>query len=126
MAKKIPVDLLAETVSKILSEYGDEVKDNIDEATKRIAKAGVKAVRANSRATFNGTGKYASGWTSKIETGRLDTKGIIYNGKVPGLPHLLENDHALRNGGRYSGRPHIEPVEKEMIEQFIRAVEKAI
>ena len=126
MATKIPVDRLAETISKILADYGDEIQENINEATKRVTKAGVRAVKANSRSSFDGTGKYASGWTSKIEVGRLTTTGIVYNGKVPGLAHLLENDHALRNGGRYRGRPHIEPVEKEMVEDFGKAVEKAI
>lgn len=126
MAKKIPVDRLAAEIEKILTEYGDEVQENVDEATQRVAKAGAKAVRANANSTFDGTGKYAKGWKSKFETGRLSSQGIIYNGDLPGLPHLLEHGHANRNGGRTPGRPHIGPVEKQIIEDFEKAVKAAI
>lgn len=128
MAKKIPVDRLAAEIEKILTEYGEEVQENVDEATQRVAKAGAKAVRANANSTFDGTGKYAKGWKSKFETGRLSSQGIIYNGDLPGLPHLLEHGHANRNGGRTPtpGRVHIEPVEQKIIEDFEKAVKKAI
>ena len=100
MAKKIPVDRLAAEIEKILTEYGDEVQQDVDEAAQRVTKAGVKAVRANAKDSFDGTGRYAKGWKSKFETGRLSSQGIIYNGDLPGLPHLLEHGHANRNGGR--------------------------
>lgn len=126
MAKKIPIDRLTAEINKILTEYGDQVRQDVNEAAKKVTKAGVKAVKGNAQSMFGGTGKYASGWTSKFETGRLSAQGFIYNGTVPGLPHLLEKDHALRNGGRYLGRPHIAPVEQKVIEDFTREVEKRI
>lgn len=126
MAKKIPVDRLAAEIEKILTEYGDEVEENVEEATKRVTKAGAKAVRGNARGSFGGTGKYASGWTSKFETGRLSSQGIIYNGDLPGLPHLLEHGHANRGGGRTPGRVHIAPVEQQIIKDFEKAVKAAI
>ena len=94
MAKKIPVDRLSAEINKILTEYGNEVQENVDDAARRVTKAGAKAVRANANSTFDGTGKYAKGWTSTYESGRLSSQGIIYNKDVPGLPHLLEQ---LRN-----------------------------
>lgn len=125
MAKRIPIDRLSAEINKILTEYGEQVQQDVDEAAKKVTKAGVKAVKGNA-STFGGSGKYASGWTSKFEKGRLSSQGTIYNGTVPGLPHLLEKDHALRNGGRYLGRPHIAPVEQKVIEDFTREVEKRI
>ena len=74
MAKKIPVDRLAAEIEKILTEYGEEVQENVDEATQRVAKAGAKAVRANANSTFDGTGKYAKGWKSKFETAEQNYK----------------------------------------------------
>jgi hypothetical protein len=112
------IDLEKECM-KILSEYQKDVKEEMDEAIKKVAKAGAKKVRENS-GVFGGTGKYANGWTSKVENGRLSAKGTIYNAKVPGLPHLLENGHAKRGGGRVPGRVHIAPVEKELEELFTR------
>lgn len=126
MAKKIPIDRLSAEINKILTEYGDEVQENVTEATEKVTKAGVKAIRSNARSTFGGSGKYAKGWTSKFEKGRLSSQGIIYNGQVPGLPHLLEHGHANRNGGRTAGKPHIAPVEQKIIEDFTREVEKGI
>ena len=46
--------------------------------------------------------------------------------KVPGLPHLLENGHAKRGGGRVPGKTHIAPVEQELIKQFEEQIEKAV
>ena len=126
MAKKIPIDRLTAEINKILTEYGDQVQQNVDEAAKKVTKAGVRAVKGNSRSTFGGSGKYASGWASKFEKGRLSSQGIIYNATVPGLPHLLEHGHANRNGGRTPGRPHIAPVEQQIIKDFEEAVKKAI
>lgn len=126
MAKRIPIDRLSAEINKILTEYGDEVQENVTEATAKVTKAGVKAIRSNARSTFGGSGKYAKGWTSKFEKGRLSSQGIIYNGQVPGLPHLLEHGHANRNGGRTAGKPHIAPVEQKIIEDFTREVEKGI
>ena len=126
MAKRIPIDRLSAEINKILTEYGEQVQQDVDEATQRVTKAGVKAVKGNSKSSFGGTGKYAAGWTSKFEKGRLSSQGIIYNGTVPGLPHLLEHGHANRNGGRTAGRPHIGPVEQKIIEDFEKAVKAAI
>lgn len=126
MAKKIPIDRLSAEINKILTEYGEEVQENVDEAAQRVTKAGVKAVKGNASGSFGGTGKYAKGWKSKFETGRLSSQGIIYNGTVPGLPHLLEHGHANRNGGRTAGRAHIAPVEQKLIEDFEKAVKRAI
>lgn len=126
MAKKIPIDRLSAEINKILTEYGEQVQQNVDEAAQRVTKAGVKAVKGNAKGSFGGTGKYAAGWTSKFEKGRLSSQGTIYNGTVPGLPHLLEHGHANRNGGRTSGREHIGPVEQKKIEDFEKAVKAAI
>lgn len=126
MAKKIPIDRLSAEINKILTEYGEDVQRNVDEAAAKVTKAEVKAVRGNASSTFGGSGKYASGWTSKFEKGRLSSQGIIYNATVPGLPHLLEHGHANRNGGRTPGRPHIAPVEQKIIKDFEEAVKNSI
>lgn len=121
--RRVGADGLAAAVNAILEEYGESVKENVDLVVKEVAKAGVKALRAEARGAVGGTGKYASGWTSKVETGRMSTQGVLYNSKVPGLPHLLEHGHATRNGtGRVfnptPAYPHIEKVEQELIREF--------
>ena len=118
MAKKVSADAFSSEIGKVLAKYGGDVKENLDEITKRLAKKGAKEITAKARSMFGGTGEYASGWTTRYETGRFSAQGVIYNGDVPGLPHLLEKGHALRNGGRYPGYAHIAPVEQELIKAY--------
>lgn len=118
MAKRTPIDRLSLEVGKILEEYGDNVQENINEIVSEMSKQGAKAVKGQARSTFGGTGKYASGWTSQVETGRVSAQGTIYNQDVPGLPHLLEHGHANRGGGRTAGRVHIATVEEKLVKEF--------
>ena len=123
MAKKIPIDQLQSELHKILEEYGEDVANGTREAVTKVAQKGAKAVRGNSAGSFGGSGKYAKGWTYQSEYRRLGSIATIYN-KTPGLPHLLENGHAKRGGGRVSGRTHIAPVETEIITEYERAIQE--
>lgn len=123
MAKAINIET---EIAKILTKYGDEVAENIQKVTKEIARKGAKAVKQNAQNSFQGTGKYAAGWTSQAKEGRYSSQGIIYNRAKPGLPHLLEHDHAKRGGGRTDGREHIAPVEQEVIRSFEEAIKEAL
>lgn len=127
MAKKVPLERLSTTISKVLAEYAADVSQSIEDIARRLTKEGVKTMRAESRSRGWGenTG-YAAGWTSQFETGRTSLQGTIYNQDVPGLPHLLEKSHALRQGGRTSAHVHIAPVEQELVKAFLEAVERDI
>lgn len=123
MAKAINLET---EIAKILTKYGDEVAENIQKVAKEIARKGAKAVKQNAQSDFNGTGKYAAGWTSQVKEGRYSSQGIIYNRAKPGLPHLLEHGHAKRGGGRTDGRVHIAPVEQEVIRSFEEAIKETL
>lgn len=126
MAKRTPIEQLESAVSKILEKYGEDVNANVQEITKEMARKGAAAVKKSARSMFGGTGNYAAGWTSKTETGRLSTQGIIYQATEPGMPHLLEYGHALRQGGRAPGRPHIKPVEETLVKEFEQGVKSKL
>lgn len=129
----ITTDRLEAEVKKILSEYGDEVSDNLGEIVQKVTKKGVQALKAESQATFGTTKsrdrKYAKTWTSQMETGRLSKQGTIYNTQ-PGLPHLLEYGHAIVSGGRklgnVAGRKHIAKVEEELERLFEQEVKSKL
>lgn len=116
MAKTVTIDDMDAAIMDILDEYEEFTVQTVREATQRVAKEGVRALKSSS-GQFGGSGKYARGWTTTSEGGRFDTTVTIHN-RTPGLPHLLENGHALRNGGRVSGRTHIAPVEQELMTKF--------
>lgn len=124
MARATSLDKLASVIQAELQGYADGVTETLKEATKKVTKAGVKAIRAEARQKFGGTGKYAKGWTSTVETGKHGAQGTIYNKDVPGLTHLLENGHAKRGGGRTAGVAHIAPVEEIIAQQFTEEVER--
>lgn len=118
---KVTIDTLDDEMKKILKQYEDDVSSNMTTITKEITRKGVQALKESSRDKFGTVRKrkrkYASTWTSKMETGRLYTTGTIYNNQ-PGLPHLLENGHAKAGGGRVEGRAHIRPVEEKIIRLY--------
>ena len=124
---KTPLDKLQASIDKILQEYGDDVVKDVSAVTKKIAQKGAQAVKQE--AASKGWGKstgYPDGWTSQFESGRVSSQGIIYNKKAPGLAHLLEHGHALRNGGRAKAFPHIAPVEEKLAEEYEKAVKNAL
>lgn len=125
MATKTPIDKLSASIEKILAEYQDDVVKDTGQLVKVFAKKGAQALRGNPGG-FGGTGTYSKGWTSRYEDGRVSKQGIIYNDKEPGLPHLLEHGHALRNGGRSKGVAHIAPVEEKISEEFYKAVKNSL
>ena len=124
MPKKTPIDKLADAVSDILSEYGDDVQGTLDIITKRMGSKGVSALKQQSRAKLKvqANSKYVNGWKYEFRKVKRYAKTTIFNEHYS-LPHLLEHGHALRGGGRsgfVEGREHIAPVETKVIEQFER------
>lgn len=116
MAKTCTIDNMDAAIMDILNEYEEFTTQTVREAVQKIAKEGAKALKSSSGA-FGGSGKYARGWTTTSEGGRFDTTVTIHN-RTPGLPHLLENGHAKRGGGRVAGRVHIAPVESKLIGDY--------
>lgn len=127
MAKKTPVDKLGQAIEKVLAEYGEEIQKNTGIITKKFAQKGANAVKQNAQANgWTGDAGYDKGWTSQYEENRTSLQGVIFNKDVPGLPHLLENGHALRQGGRANAYPHIAPVDEKIAEEYYKAVKNAL
>lgn len=126
MARKVSADAFASAITKVFDQYRENVQENLGDIVKDLSKKGAKEVKAKARTAFGGSGQYASGWTTRFETGRFSAQGIIYNSAVPGLPHLLENGHANRGGGRTPGRAHIAPVEQELAKQLENEVKSKL
>lgn len=131
MAKKTPIEKLDAALEQILSEYGDEINDNLQEAVKKAAQKGKAALRSSSPKSKGpasmGKAHYANNWAIKDETTRLTISDIIYNKKPTyRLAHLLENGHANRGGGRTPAKVHIKPVEEEVKRFVVQAFESKV
>jgi len=119
---KVTLENMNTEIAKVLEKYGDEVRENVEDATVAVGKIGVKTLKNEASTKFGGTGKYAKGWRATTEQTRIGTVVILHNKDLPGLPHLLEHGHAMRGGGRVPGRVHIKPVEDQLMEEFEQEV----
>lgn len=120
-------DSIEAQMSELLDQYSREVQDVVDESTKTSAKEAAKKLRQSSPTGPNG---YAKGWTSK----KIDGGHVTYNKDKPGLTHLLENSHIIRNKSGSYGRTspghgqvvHIKPVADEEVEEFEQRIRRGL
>ena len=117
-SKSLEVEL-----GNILEEYSKLASETVEKAARTSARDAVQKLKNTSPRK---TGDYASGWASKKQGHGY----IVYNKKAPGLTHLLEKSHVIRNKygtyGRSRPHVHIAPVEAEGVEEFEQNIRKGL
>lgn len=128
MAQKVSIDGLSDAILKELKSYNDATEDEFEDIAREVAKEGTKKLKATStKGAGSRKGHYADGWAVKYERrGNGKFEFIIHNRKKPGLTHLLEKGHQLRQGGRARAIPHIKPVEEWCNEEFERRAKERL
>lgn len=108
------IDNFADEIMEALEEYKLVSVEELEKAAKEIAKEGVKKLKEKSpKGKGSKKGHYSDGWgISVIFKSGTKFEIVIHNKKKPGLTHLLENGHQLRQGGRASAILHIKEVEE--------------
>ena len=114
------INNLASEIARQLQSYSNVVKEKVDEAGEEASEHGVQKLKQTSPKRKVKGGTYSKGWRMK----KVGNKWVTYN-KIYRLTHLLEKGHAKVNGGRVEPIVHMEPVEREMIDEFTRKVEEA-
>lgn len=128
---------LQKSISKALEEWADVTEEAAIKGLHETASASVEKLRAANPPGEGSTDSsykrrswndYDSGWTLKHETAakRGKTAMIVHNAKHYQLTHLLENGHALRDGGRSRAFPHIAPVAEEAEKELLDNIKKYI
>lgn len=102
----IPIDRLANEITKAVREYTEDVEAAIEKQIDETADQVLAAARADAPKR---TGKYAKGFRKTKRDSPGSTKRIIWNKNYSRIVHLLEFGHAKVNGGRVSGKPHLRP-----------------
>lgn len=115
----ISIDQLAAEINRQLAQYANGVGEEIDQLAKKIALEGVTRLKLTSPTLTN---SYAKGWRAK----KVEGKWVVHNATNYQLTHLLEKSHALRNGGRSTPQVHIQPVEEQMVNEFITGIEEVL
>lgn len=121
----ISIDQLTAEIDEALTVYSREVVEMIDVSSEKVGKSAVKRLKEISPKLY---GDYAKSWKMKSDSAFGQPAARIIHVAKPHyrLAHLLEYGHAKAGGGRVEGKPHIRPVEQEVIEEFTREVEEAI
>ena len=115
---------LEKAVSDILAEYSVDVSKAAETAITAVTKEATKKLKQSAPRR---TGKYAKGWTSKVDKGFMTVEAVVY-GKTGTyqLAHLLENGHAKRGGGRTAPVVHIAPVEEWAVSEVQKRIKEQL
>ena len=116
---------LEKAVGDILAEYSVDVSKAAETAITAVAKEATKKLKQSAPRR---TGKYAKGWTSKVDKGFMTVEAVVY-GKTGTyqLAHLLEHGHARRGGGRnVDGIVHIKPVEEWAVSEVQKRIKEQL
>ena len=115
---------VSKELAEILEEYHGELDDAIETVFSDVARETKAMLKSTSPRTEGGGKHYANGWAVNINKRSKTT--TVYNKTKPGLTHLLENGHQVRNQyGTYqplSGTPHIKPAEEWANAQIERRI----
>ena len=110
----------------ILNDYSKDISEGIHKKGDEVAKYGVNKLKNTTSVYHVRSGDYNKGWKVKEYTGMWSFKNTIHNATDWRLTHLLEFSHNKRNGGKTKAFPHIEPVEKECVNDYENGVRKLI
>lgn len=118
---------LNKAIQNALKEYNHEIVNGL----KRQTNSAMKDLVANTKATApvgNRTDHYRDSIASKTlkETQYGITKIWYVKGSDYRLSHLLNNGHALRDGGRYSGTNFIGKAVDHILPFYLQKIEEVI
>lgn len=125
MGATISVDQLSEAINQELTLYSNEVISGV----KKQAKVSMDQLVRETKATAP-VGHRSKHYKDSIRSKKQseNDRSVSYLWYVDGsdyrLSHLLENGHALRNGGRYAGTHFISNALDPILEEYISKCEE--
>lgn len=123
----VSVDQLSEAISRELTLYNRNVIDGVKKQAKQSMSQLVKDTKATAP-----VGKRKKHYKDSIKSKKVseNDRSVSYLWYVAGsdyrLSHLLENGHALRNGGRVAGTHFIKNASDPILQAYLDAVEEVI
>jgi hypothetical protein len=128
----IAIGGIADAIAEELNNYRREVVDKaVMVETKKSMKTLVKQTKATAPVGKR-TKHYKDNIASKVQNKKNATYGASYSevwyvkGADYRLSHLLNNGHALRDGGRYEGTKFITKATEEVETAYLENLKKAI
>ena len=126
--KHVKLERHTDAILDKLNLFSYEATETLHNTAREVAKAGAKSLKSTSpRGRGSKQGHNADSWYVKTERPKKSkSSNIIHNKMKPGLTHLLENGHQLRQGGRAKAIVHIKPVEEWCNEEFEKRTEERL
>lgn len=113
---------IAAQLTRIVTDYGGQETNFIYDCIHKTTLWTKRQLKARSPGT-----QYPKEWNARTVREGLILTGVVYRGRRPGLAHLLENSHEIKNqyGSYGSTKPekgqivHIAPVQEEAEEYLL-------
>lgn len=130
-SQRIQPDAFSKAIVGIFDEYGDQVAAKVKKAVDVTMKEMVKETKRTApRKAIGGrpAGTFANHISSKQGRNTNVAYSKIWHVRAPEyrLAHLLNNGHALRQGGRWEGTGFLTNASKTHALNFERRIEEAI
>jgi len=118
-------------ISDMVRQYTENVSTDVTKEIDDTANKMLDEIKSTAPYDPKGNGEYRKGFKIKKSSKSGRTTRIIYNKNCPGLVHLLEFGHVIRNGtGRYFGetdpRPHMRPAYDKYVPQMEKNIDDII
>jgi len=121
---KVSVDEMDQAINEQLQKYAGSITEDMKDSLRESAKEMRKDISRNSPVR---TGRYKKSWTvKKIAENSISLELVMHSKNRYQLTHLLEHGHALRNGGRVEGKPHIKPAEEAGKKKLVESLKEKI
>lgn len=125
--KRISIDSLDSEIMSQLNGYNQAITESIKKQTKKSMKQLVDTTKDTAP-----VGKRSEHYKDSISSEKVseNAQRVVYRWyvKAPNyrLSHLLNNGHALRNGGRYKGTQFIDKAYNQTVQDYHKFIEEAI
>lgn len=121
---KVLVDEMDQAISEQLQKYAGAITEDMKDSLRESAKEIRRDISRNSPVR---TGKYKKSWSvKKLSEDSTGLDLVVHSKNRYQLTHLLEHGHALRNGGRVEGKPHIKPAEEAGKKKLVESLKEKI
>ena len=122
----VNINELNEAIANVLDEYNADLIKDVKKTTNRAMKDLVKRTKETAP-VGNRSKHYRDSISSKtLEETRYGIKKVWYvRGSDYRLSHLLNNGHALRDGGRYQGTNFIGNAVDDILPWYLSEIEEA-
>lgn len=121
------IDRLRTQITSTLNTYARGITEGVENAAEITIKEMVARTKARPTTKFS-TGSYAKHISSQVGESSIHARSRVWYVKDPDyrIAHLINNGHALRDGGSYRGDRHVTMAAEQAEIDFTARVEEVI